>query len=156
MVVVEPNAARRELAGAMGADRLVDPGAEDALAAVRAETSGRGADVALEAAGPTAAQRLAVESTRRGGRTVLTGFELGGAELALPQVETALQSRQILSSQNGQVHMRSDLQRYAGMLERGLLDPTRVLTARYPLAQLDLARDRSESLDDICGVIVFD
>lgn len=156
VTVVEPHAGRRELAGALGADHLVDPDAEDAVAAVRGLTGGRGADVTLEAAGPTESQRLALLATRRGGRVVYTGFEIGGAELTLPQVETGLQSRQILSSQNGQVHMRSDLQRYTGLLERGLLDPAPILTRTYPLDELDLARDRSGSLDDVCGVIVFD
>jgi S-(hydroxymethyl)glutathione dehydrogenase / alcohol dehydrogenase len=156
VIVVEPHAGRRELAGELGADSLVDPGAEDPVAAVRALTGGRGADVTLEAAGPTDAQRLAVLTTRRAGRIVLTGFELGGADIAMPHVETALQSRQILSSQNGQVHMKSDLQRYTGMLERGLLDGSKILTRTYPVEELDLARERSGSLDDVCGVLVFD
>ena len=153
IIVVEPHAGRLALAGEMGADHLVS---SDALATVLSLTEGRGADVTLEAAGPTASQRLAVEATRRAGRVVLTGFEIGGAELTLPQVQTALQSRQILSSQNGQVHMRSDLQRYAGMIESGLLDPSKILTRTYELSELDLARDRSGSYEDVCGVIVFD
>jgi S-(hydroxymethyl)glutathione dehydrogenase/alcohol dehydrogenase len=161
VTVVEPHAERLALAGAMGADVLVDPGSTpeesaEALAAVRAATGGRGADVVLEAAGPAVSQAFAVQASRRGGRTVLTGFEIGGATLPLPQVETALQSRRILSSQNGQVHMKSDLQRYTGLLERGLLDAEPILTRRYQLEELDLARDRSGSLDDVCGVIVFD
>ncbi|GAA2243890.1 alcohol dehydrogenase catalytic domain-containing protein [Herbiconiux moechotypicola] len=164
VVVVEPHEGRRELAGALGADVLVDPGTgagesealAGALAAVREATGGRGADVVLEAAGPAVSQSFAVQASRRGGRTVLTGFEIGGATLPLPQVETALQSRRILSSQNGQVHMKSDLQRYTGLLERGLLDPAPILTRRYPLAELDLARDNSAALTDVCGVIVFD
>ncbi|WP_291054455.1 zinc-binding dehydrogenase [Herbiconiux sp.] len=163
VVVVEPHDGRRALAGELGADVLIDPGsagdtegAASALAAVRAATGGRGADVVLEAAGPALAQSFAVQSSRRGGRTVLTGFEIGGATLPLPQVETALQSRRILSSQNGQVHMKSDLQRYAGLLERGLLDPAPILTRTYAIDELDLARDRSATYDDVCGIVVFD
>jgi S-(hydroxymethyl)glutathione dehydrogenase/alcohol dehydrogenase len=160
VVVVEPHEGRRSLAGELGADHLVDPGtdaeeAADALAAVRSLTGGRGADVVLEAAGPAVSQSFAVQASRRGGRTVLTGFEIGGATLPLPQVETALQSRQILSSQNGQVHMKSDLQRYTGLLERGLLDPGPIITRRYSIDELDTARDRSGSYDDVCGIIVF-
>lgn len=156
VIVVEPHEGRRRLAADMGADHVLDPSDVDAVAAIRELTAGRGVDVALEAAGPAAAQRVTVEATRRGGRAVLTGFEIGGAQLTLPQVETALQSRRILSSQNGQLHMRSDLQRYAGLLERGLLDPAPILTRTYPVDELDLARDRSGSLDDVCGVIVFE
>ena len=157
ITVVEPHAARLALAGELGADHLVATADEDeAVAAVRARTGGRGADVVLESAGPALSQRIAVRASRRAGRVVLSGFEIGGAELTIPQVEAALQSRQILSTQNGQVHMRSDLQRYTGMIERGLLNPDPILTRRYPLEQLDAARDNSGSLDDVCGVIVFD
>lgn len=155
VVVIEPHEGRRRLAAELGADHVIDPGDTDPVAAVRELTEGRGADVSLEAAGPGASQRVAVEASRRGGRTVLTGFEIGGAQLTLPQVETSLQSRRILSSQNGQLHMRSDLQRYAGLLERGLLDPAPILTRTYAIDELDLARDRSGSLDDVCGIIAF-
>ncbi|QBE50285.1 zinc-binding alcohol dehydrogenase [Leucobacter triazinivorans] len=154
--VIEPHAGRRAIAERLGADLVLDGvDGEATVARVQEATGGRGVDIALEAAGPTAAQRLAVRLTRRGGRTVLSGFEIGGADVALPQVETALQSRQILSTQNGHVHMRTDLQRYAGLLERGLLDPKPVYTRSYALDELDLARDRSGSLEDVCGIVVF-
>jgi len=160
VIVVDPVAARREAATAYGADHVIDPGGveaqAEAAAAVKALTGGRGADVVIEAAGPTPAQRLALLVSRRGGRVVYTGLERGGSEVTLPQVELALQSRQSLSSQNGHVHMRSDLQRYAGMLERGELDASRILTNRYPLEELDLARERSRTHEDITGLIVFE
>lgn len=156
VVVIDPHGGRRAIAEGLGADVVLDPLDADAAAAVRELTGGRGADVALESAGPAESQRLAVQATRRGGRAVLTGFEVGGAQLSLPQVETALQSRRILSAQNGHVRMRTDLQRYAGLLERGHLDPGPILTRTYELSELDLARDRSGSLEDVCGVVVFD
>ncbi|MBO9627764.1 MAG: zinc-binding dehydrogenase, partial [Microbacterium sp.] len=161
VAVVEWHEGRSALAKRHGADVVIDPGpsyerADEAVASVRAFTSGRGADVAIEAAGPTAAQRLALMSSRRAGRVVYTGFEIGGAQLTVPQVETALQSRQILSSQNGQVRMRSDLQRYTELIERGLLSTEGIVTRTYDLAELDLARDRSGSLDDVCGIIAFE
>jgi len=161
VIVIEWHEGRRRLAEQLGADAIIDPGssyelADEAVAEVKRLTGGRGADVALEAAGPTAAQRLALLVSRRAGRVVYTGFEVGGAQLTVPQVETALQSRQILSSQNGQVHMRSDLQRYTDLLERGLLSADGIVTRTYDLAELDLARDRSGALDDACGIIVFE
>lgn len=161
VIVLEWHEGRRKLAEEFGADAVIDPGqhfelADDAVAEVKRLTGGRGADVALEAAGPTAAQRLALLSSRRGGRVVTTGFEVGGAQLTIPQVETALQSRQILSSQNGQVHMRSDLQRYTELVERGQLRVGPILTRTYDVSELDVVRDNSGSFDDVCGVIVFD
>ena len=157
IIVVEPHEARLALAGDLGADHLIGTADEtDAVAAVRSLTGGRGADVVLEAAGPTLSQRIAVKASRRAGRVVLSGFEVGGAELALPQVETALQSRQIFSTQNGQVHMKSDLQRYTSLLERGLLDAAPILTRTYGVEELDLVRENSRTYDDVCGVVVFE
>ncbi|UOQ56882.1 zinc-binding dehydrogenase [Leucobacter allii] len=156
IVVIEPHAGRRAIAERLGADLVLDGvDVEATVARVQEAAGGRGVDIALEAAGPTASQRLAVRLTRRGGRTVLSGFEIGGADVALPQVETALQSRRILSTQNGHVRMRTDLQRYAGLLERGVLDPAPIYTRSYALDELDRARDRSGSLDDVCGIVVF-
>ena len=156
VIVLEWHEGRRRLAERFGADAIISTEDEDAVAQVKALTGGRGVDVSLEAAGPTRMQRLALQISRRAGRVVYTGFEVGGAELTLPQVETALQSRQILSSQNGQVHMRSDLQRYTGMLERGLITGEGIVTRTYALEELDLARDRSGAFDDVCGIITFD
>lgn len=160
IIVLEWHEGRRRLAEQLGADAVIDTGSSyeleaEAVAAVKALTGGRGVDVSLEAAGPTAAQRLALLVSRRAARVVYTGFEIGGAALTIPQVETALQSRQILSSQNGQVHMRSDLQRYTGLVERGQLSAEHILTRTYDLSELDLARDNSGSLEDVCGVITF-
>jgi len=161
IIVVEWHEGRAKLAEGFGADAIITPGrdyelADEAVAEVKRLTGGRGVDVSLEAAGPTAAQRLALLASRRAARVVYAGFEIGGAQLTIPQVETALQSRQIRSSQNGQVHMRSDLQRYTEMIERGLLSAEGFVTRTYDVAELDLARDRSGAFDDVCGIIAFD
>jgi len=156
IILVEPHAGRRETGGRLGATRLIDPGAEDAADVIADMTDGRGVDVAIEAAGPATAQRDALMASRRGGRVVLTGFESGTTQVPLPQVQLALQSRAVLSAQNGNVHMMRDLPRYTKLIESGDLDASEIITRRYALEELDTARDRSGSLDDICGVITFD
>jgi L-iditol 2-dehydrogenase len=67
---------RRRLATAAGAEAVVDPGAGDAAAAVRALTRGEGADVVLDCAGSPEARVAAVRSARMWGRAGLVG--LGG------------------------------------------------------------------------------
>jgi len=156
VISVEPIERRRRIAGELGAEHLIDPGAVDAVAAVKELTAGRGADVVIEAAGATDAQRLALLLSRRAGRVVYTGLQRGGAEVTVPQVEMALQSRQLLSSQSGNVHQRSDIPRYITMLEKGRLRADKIVTNRYDLSELDTARDRSGSKEDITGLIVFE
>ena len=155
VAVVEPDADRREVARSLGADVVIDPSVEDAVERVRDLTEGRGADVTLEASSSTGAQRDAVLAARRGGRTVLSGLERGDAEVVIPQVPLSLQSRSVLSVQNGNVRMRRDVPACIRLLERGLLDASAILTHRYPLERLDDAREASKNHDDLSGLIVL-
>ena len=58
----------------MGADRAIDSAHEDAVAAVKAETGGHGADVVLEMSGHPDGVRQAFKMLRRGGRISLLGI----------------------------------------------------------------------------------
>jgi S-(hydroxymethyl)glutathione dehydrogenase/alcohol dehydrogenase len=154
IIAVEPIAWRREMAGRLGATDLVDPADGDAVEQVRALTDGRGADYALEAAGPTVAQEQAFRAARRAGTVVLTGVERLGATVTYSQTELALQGRRLLSCQNGNVRMRRDLPLLVGMLEDGRLDAGPIITARYGLDQINDALSASAEKRDLTGVIV--
>jgi (R,R)-butanediol dehydrogenase / meso-butanediol dehydrogenase / diacetyl reductase len=71
--VVEPVAARREAAQALGFTEVFEPGAEftDALGAV---TGGRGADVLFECTGVAKLLQPSAELVRRGGTLSLVGY----------------------------------------------------------------------------------
>lgn len=153
VVAVDPREDRREVALKVGATAAVAP--EDALDAVRHVTQGRGADKVIEAAGPPASQRLALELSRRAGTVVLSGLKDVAGEVTLPQIPLAVQSRQVLSTQNGNVRMRRDLPAYVRLLERGVLDPAPVITSTYALDDINTALQRSERLEDLSGVFVF-
>ncbi|MFT4468871.1 zinc-binding dehydrogenase [Arthrobacter sulfonylureivorans] len=155
IIALEPHAGRRSLAGELGATDLVDPSVQDAADAVKSLTAGRGADIVIEAAGSPDAQRLALEVSRRAGTVVFSGLDQAGAEVKLPQIPLAVQSRQLLSTQNGNVRMRRDLPRYICLLERGMLDAKPIITSRYSLDDINLALKKSENLDDLSGIFVF-
>jgi threonine dehydrogenase-like Zn-dependent dehydrogenase len=69
IIVVEPNAARAEVARAMGADAVVSP---DELSARRAELLPGGADIVVDAVGSLLPE--AIESVCVGGRIILFGM----------------------------------------------------------------------------------
>jgi L-iditol 2-dehydrogenase len=74
LIVVEPSAPRREEARRRGADRVVDPGADDLAALVEeASAEGRGADVVITAVPSGDAQRQALELAGPGGRVNFFG-----------------------------------------------------------------------------------
>lgn len=78
VIVSEPNAARRALALAAGADVVLDPGSVDLRAAVRAETGGVGADVVICAIGIPALAAQAIGLAGKGGRiSLFAGFSKG-------------------------------------------------------------------------------
>jgi S-(hydroxymethyl)glutathione dehydrogenase/alcohol dehydrogenase len=154
IIAVDPIAYRREIAGTLGATHTVDPSAEDSVAAVQALTEGRGADVVMEAATVTSAVRNAVLMSRRAGTVVLSSVASGTAEVTLPQVAIAVQSRAIISTQNGNVRMRADLPRFARMIEDGLITADPIITTRYALDDVNEALHASDEKRDLSGVIV--
>ena len=137
IIALDPIAYRREMAGTLGATHTVDPSAEDPVAAVQALTGGRGADYVLEAATLASAQTQALLLSRRAGRVVLTSIERGDATVTFPQVALAVQSREVISAQNGKVRMRHDLPRFIRMMEDGLVTPEPIITSEYTLDQIN-------------------
>lgn len=76
VIAVDPVAKRRELAGRLGADLVLDPTACDVALAVR-QCLGRGADIAIEASGSYAALGEALRAVRNCARVVMLGYYKG-------------------------------------------------------------------------------
>jgi len=79
VVAVDTIPRRLELAGALGAEHVVDASATSAAEAIRELTDGRGVDVAIELSGSHAALAEAVRATAYGSRVVACGFYQGAA-----------------------------------------------------------------------------
>jgi len=74
---VDPVASRRQMAEALGADRVLDPAAVSIAETVKAETAGRGADVCIEVSGVPAALAEAMRAVAWSSRVVAMGFFQG-------------------------------------------------------------------------------
>ncbi len=86
VIVVGAPALRLEMARAMGADAVIDiteMGPAERVAAVKALTGGRGADVTIEATGSPAAVREGMQMTRDAGRYVVVGQYTDVGEVAI-------------------------------------------------------------------------
>ena len=70
----EVNEYRRAMAAKMGADVVLNPAAEDAVARILAETAGTGVDALLEMSGHPAAIQQGFKALRAGGRASLLGI----------------------------------------------------------------------------------
>lgn len=118
----------------LGAWRVLDNLTEDVIAAVRALTDGRGADVAIVANPVKETQAQAVQIVRKRGRIGLFG--------GLPKADpiTALDGNRIhyhelLIMGNFSYHpsMHADA---LDLLDRGLINADAIITATYPLEQV--------------------
>ena len=136
VIGVEPNEFRRDLAKRMGADLVVDPTREDAVAAVLEATGGHGAEVVLEMSG---VPRVIDQGTRmlsRGGRMSLLGLPSEPVTLDLTDQVIFKEAR--LFGVTGREIFRT-WQQTTTLLASGMVDVTPVLTHRFPLAQFEEA-----------------
>ena len=79
----ETNEKRRAMAKKMGADVVLNPGAEDAVARILAETNGTGVDALLEMSGNPTAIQQGFKALRAGGRASLLGIPTENVPLDL-------------------------------------------------------------------------
>jgi 2-desacetyl-2-hydroxyethyl bacteriochlorophyllide A dehydrogenase len=112
-----------------GADVALDPQAADFAAQIRERTSGRGADLAFEAVGVSAAVQSAVASVRKGGRLVLVGNVAPKVDLALQSVVT----REIALL--GSCASRGDYPACLDLIANGRVRMDSLISANAPLAE---------------------
>jgi L-iditol 2-dehydrogenase len=145
VTLIEPQQSRRAFGLDLGARHALDPGAHDFADAVAEITGGAGFDVVLEAAGAPAAMASALELAAPAARVVFVGISIGNsapADLGLVQSK-ALQITGIIGS-------AGLWPRTIRFLASGVIDPTSIVTARFPLtdglAALDAARDTAANV----------
>jgi len=129
VTVIEPQPGRREKALDVGAARTVDPAEGDLVGQARELTDGDLFDVVIETAGHPAAMAQALTLAGNRGRIVYVGIDVGRtvpAELGLIQAKS-LSIRGIV----GSAGIWPEAIRF---LAAGIMDPTPIVTARYPLA----------------------
>ncbi len=134
VVAIEPLGHRREAAAAMGADVVLDSGADDVRAALAEATGGRGVDVAFEAAGNDAAVALAVAAARPGGRVVLAGIP-GQDTTTFPASEARRKGLTLKLSRR----MKEMYPRATRLAAGGLVDVSSIVSHTFPLARADEA-----------------
>ncbi|ALZ83162.1 L-idonate 5-dehydrogenase [Pseudomonas oryzihabitans] len=131
----------RELAQAMGADRVVDPLDQNAVAAWEAD--GGYFDVTFEASGAPAAIASTVQFTAPKGHIVQLG--MGAARVELPLGALLVKEIELV----GSFRFIDEFTTAVRWLESGRLDPLPLLSAQFPAqditAALELAGDKAKA-----------
>jgi L-iditol 2-dehydrogenase len=145
VIVSEPNAERRQAALKFGAHAVIDPMTGDFVESVRALTDGRGADAIVVATDAVAALESAVGALCKGGRLlVFARMYPKGATIAVdPNIFH--DNEIVLTGTIGQ--SREDFQQAAEMISRRAVDLRPVISATFPLEQIQAAFEASVAMN---------
>jgi L-iditol 2-dehydrogenase len=134
VTLIEPRPDRRAKAAELGVSAAVDPAAGDLAGQARELTGGELFDVVIESAGHPEAMAQALTLAGNHGRVVYVGIDVGSkvpAELGLIQARS-LRIQGIV----GSAGLWPQAIRF---LASGVVDPTPIVTARYPLSDAPAA-----------------
>jgi NDMA-dependent alcohol dehydrogenase len=159
VAVVEPVDWKREVAKNLGAD-LTFPDARKAQEALWEETGGVGMDVSIITVGSADAEVVAAafEVTRKGGTIVLTAVSDDMSELSiqLPGSMLTLFQKKIVGSLFGACNPHVDIPRLLDLARAGKIRLAEMVTARYPLDQVNEGFADLEAGRNLRGVIVHE
>jgi S-(hydroxymethyl)glutathione dehydrogenase/alcohol dehydrogenase len=143
IVAVDVAAAKLALARELGAHATIDASREDPVAAIRAQTAGRGVDYAIEASGRCSVIEQAFESTCTGhGTTIFASHPPAGEKIRLDP-HALISGKRIRGSWGGGCDPDADFPRYAAHYRAGRLPLDRLTQRTYRLDQIN------EALDDL-------
>lgn len=143
IIVSDPVAERRDLAAKLGATDLLDPTQVDVAGATRERTERRvGVDYAFDALGRNSLIATGIDSTRKGGTTVLVGVAPITEALEYPVAAlVAAGAKRIVGCLLGGVNSLHEIPRLVSLWQRGQLDLETLITNRRPLEQINEAFD---------------
>ena len=152
-IVVDPIAAKRELALELGATAAFDSSAGDVHKQIAAYLGAPGVEFAIEAAGSAPAFEAAIASTAPGGTAVAIGLSRRGASVAVNYGALVLREKTIRGSFMGSSVARRDIPRYVALWRAGHLPVERLITHTLALDGLNAGFDRlanGEAVRQIC------
>jgi L-iditol 2-dehydrogenase len=134
-------AERHAVAAKFGLDRPIDA-RSDVVAATKAATEGRGADVVLLAVGSDALIKIAMEAIRPGGRVMLFASTQHG-EASFDPAAVCMDEKTLMGSYSASVAIQDDVTRMVFEGYRNGFDLTHLISHRFSLedavAAIDLA-----------------
>ena len=123
-----------------GLTDAVDAAKQDPVKAIMELTSGAGVDYAFEAVGSVKTVEQAFASLGQGGKAIVAGIPAfrEAARLSLP-IKPFYGDRWLTGAYYGGANLRRDIPRLVDLYLRGRLELDRLITRRYPLAEINEA-----------------
>jgi Zn-dependent alcohol dehydrogenase len=139
ITAIDPSATKRAAALSFRATQSVDPAQGDVRAAIDAVTEGRGADHVFVAVGAKPAIEQGLTLMRRGGQVTIVGMPASGVTAAFDPGWLAGDGQRIVGSNMGSSRIDVDIPRLIGLYREGRLELDRLISGRYPLAEINEA-----------------
>jgi len=154
IIAVDTNPAKQDLAKVFGATHFV-PADTSTIEAVRALTSGYGADHVFESVGTPAVQEASLSAVRPGGVLTLVGLSPMGTGTNLPGALIVRQEKTIKGSYYGSVSPRRDFPKLVDLYAAKRLKLDELISQEYRLDQINEAYAAMLTGGAARGVIVF-
>lgn len=156
IIAIDISPAKLELARHFGATHLVNASQTDDLyTPVLDLTEGRGVDYAFEVIGRPQSIADAYGITRKAGMAVVVGVAAPHLEVSLNAFSLPSQSKLLTGSWYGQSVPDRDIPRILDLYMEGKLDLDSLVTATYPLEQINEAFDALRSGAAVRSIITF-
>ena len=155
IIAVDIDPAKLELAVQMGATCGIDGSKQDAVAAVKQQTGGRGVDVVIEAAGSASAFRATPEAVRPGGHIVWLGKIDVDKDVSF-RWGSLMQEKRIRRVSYGNARPRRDFPLLARAYLDGDLMLDELISRRLTLAEINDGFAALKRGETIRSVITFD
>jgi len=153
VIAIDVSAAKLAAAAALGATRGIDATAADPVATVT-EATGGGADAVIVTAGTAVAVDQGLDCLRRGGTLVVVGMPPTGEVARFDPGALAHDGKRIVGSKLGSARPADDVPRIAELYRQGRLRLDELVTATYPLAEINEAVAAMRRGEAIRNVIV--
>jgi L-iditol 2-dehydrogenase len=140
VIVVEPQAFRRQMARDLGADIVLDPSAGVLVEQVQDHTAGRGATMVLECSGSDGALAAVLDLVGRQGRIVLV-WQSVGRRIPI-EIGRAIFGRTTIIGSSGSPYY---FPKTLTFMSRRLVNLMPVVTHRFPLSQVLAAFELGKS-----------
>jgi len=155
IIAVDVADGKLEAARAFGATHTINAKTQDVAAKVAEFTHGRKADYVFVTVGVGGATEQAISLMKRNGATVLVGMPPSGVNATFDPGWVAADGQRILGSKMGSARLTIDVPKIVELYKAGRLKLEELITARYPLEQINEAVASSRSGAALRNVIVF-
>ncbi len=144
-----------EAARNFGATHAINPNNTDAVEEVKKITNGRGADYVFVTVGSTAAIVQGFSMLGRRGTTVVVGLPHFQDVLNVSPLQFIRDEKAIMGAFMGSTRLGTDIPNLVTLYKNGCLKLDELITARYPLDQINQAIESVERGEALRNVIVF-